>query len=164
LELYTPQELLTIINRSAKILQVEIENEAAVLLGSRCRGTPRIANRVLRRCRDVAQVRGEGKITVQIAEKTLQMLTIDSDGLDSMDRRILECIIDHFNGGPVGLNTIGAALGEEPDTIEEVYEPYLIQKGFLARTPKGRTVTLNSYKKCNRVPPAKIELQPELFG
>jgi Holliday junction DNA helicase RuvB len=163
LELYSSQELLTIINRSAKILQIEIENDAAVLLGSRCRGTPRVANRVLRRCRDVAQVRGGGKITAQIAEKTLQMLTIDSDGLDSMDRRILECIIDNHNGGPVGLSTIGATLGEEPDTIEEVYEPYLIQKGFLARTPRGRTVTLNGYKKCNRIPPAKIEPQPELF-
>ncbi|MDR2553894.1 MAG: Holliday junction branch migration DNA helicase RuvB [Fibromonadaceae bacterium] len=163
LELYSPQELLTIINRSAKILQIEIENDAAVLLGSRCRGTPRVANRVLRRCRDVAQVRGGGRITAQIAEKTLQMLTIDSDGLDSMDRRILECIIDNHNGGPVGLSTIGATLGEEPDTIEEVYEPYLIQKGFLARTPRGRTVTMNGYKKCNRTPPAKMDLQPELF-
>jgi len=164
LELYSPEELLTIINRSAKILQIEIENDAAVLLGSRCRGTPRVANRVLRRCRDVAQVRGGGKITSQIAEKTLQMLTIDSDGLDSMDRRILECIVDNHNGGPVGLSTIGATLGEEPDTIEEVYEPYLIQKGFLARTPRGRTVTLNGYKKCNRVPPAKIDSQQELFA
>ena len=163
LELYSPEELLTIINRSAGILRVEIESNAAVLLGSRCRGTPRIANRVLRRCRDVAQVRGNGKITIQIAEKTLQMLSIDSDGLDSMDRRILECIIDNHGGGPVGLSTIGAALGEGADTIEEVYEPYLIQKGFLARTPRGRTVTLSGYKKCNRIPPVKVELQPELF-
>lgn len=163
MELYSSEELLAIINRSAKILHVEIENDAAALLSSRCRGTPRIANRVLRRCRDVAQVKGKGKITVQIAEKTLQMLTIDSDGLDSMDRKILECIIDNFNGGPVGLNTIGAAIGEESDTIEEVYEPYLIQKGFLARTMRGRTATLNAYKKCNRIPPAKIEYQQELF-
>ncbi|MDR2581493.1 MAG: Holliday junction branch migration DNA helicase RuvB [Fibromonadaceae bacterium] len=163
LELYSPEELLSIIKRSAKILQVSIDKEAAVLLSTRCRGTPRVANRVLRRCRDVAQVKGDGKITIQIAEKTLQMLTIDSDGLDSMDRKILLCIIDHFNGGPVGLSTIGAALGEEPDTIEEVYEPYLIQKGFLARTPRGRTVTLNGYNKCNRTPPAKAEFQPELF-
>jgi Holliday junction DNA helicase RuvB len=161
LELYSTEELLKIINRSAGILQIEIEDEAAVFLSARCRGTPRVANRVLRRCRDVAQVRGHGKITIQIAEKTLQMLTIDSDGLDSMDRRILECIIDNFNGGPVGLTTIGASLGEEPDTIEEVYEPYLIQKGFLARMPRGRTATLNAYKKCNRILPAKIE--SELF-
>jgi Holliday junction DNA helicase RuvB len=161
LELYSPEELLSIIKRSAKILQVEIDQQAAVLLSTRCRGTPRVANRVLRRCRDVAQVRGSGKITSQIAEKTLQMLTIDPDGLDSMDRKILECIIDQFNGGPVGLSTIGAALGEEPDTIEEVYEPYLIQKGFLARTPRGRTVTLNGYNKCNRVAPLA---QPDLFG
>lgn len=158
LELYTPKELLKIINRSAKILQVEIEQDASMMLAQRSRGTPRVANRVLRRCRDVAQVRGSGIITAEVAEKTLQMLTIDADGLDLMDRRILECIIDNFNGGPVGLGTIGASLGEESDTIEEVYEPYLIQKGFLARTPKGRMVTLNAYKKCNRIPPAKIEI------
>ncbi|MDR0517165.1 MAG: Holliday junction branch migration DNA helicase RuvB [Fibromonadaceae bacterium] len=163
LELYSPQELLSIIKRSAKILQVEIDKDAAILLASRCRGTPRIANRVLRRCRDVAQVRGSGCITVDVAEKTLQMLTIDPDGLDSMDRKILESIIDNYNGGPVGLSTIGAALGEEPDTIEEVYEPYLIQKGFLARTPRGRTVTINGYRKCHRQMPAKIELQEGLF-
>jgi Holliday junction DNA helicase RuvB len=163
LELYSPEELLSIIKRSAKILQIEIDKDAAILLASRCRGTPRVANRVLRRCRDVAQVRASGKITAEVAEKTLQMLSIDPDGLDSMDRKILECIIDNYGGGPVGLSTIGAALGEEPDTIEEVYEPYLIQKGFLARTPRGRTVTMNGYRKCHRALPAKTELQEGLL-
>jgi Holliday junction DNA helicase RuvB len=163
LELYTPAELVAILMRSADILNVRLEHDAALLLGDRCRGTPRIANRVLRRCRDVAQVRGNGVITAAIAERTLQMLGIDADGLDAMDRRILECIIDKFAGGPVGLGTIGAALGEETDTLEEVYEPYLIQKGFLARTPRGRTATLNAYRKCERTVPRSLENRQEFL-
>lgn len=162
LELYNSRDLEAIIQRSASILEVPIDSQATLLLSDRCRGTPRIANRVLRRCRDVAQVRGNGVIDSAVAERTLQMLGIDSDGLDLMDRRILECIIDKFSGGPVGLGTIGAALGEEVDTIEEVYEPYLIQKGFLARTPRGRMATLNGFKKCGRVPPMHFEPQQEL--
>lgn len=161
LELYTAPELVTILMRSSSILNVGLEPAAAQLLGSRCRGTPRIANRVLRRCRDVAQVRGNGMVDQAIAERTLQMLAIDADGLDAMDRRILECLIDKFSGGPVGLGTIGAALGEEAETLEEVYEPYLIQKGFLARTPRGRVATLHAYRKCGRTPPQFLEIQQQ---
>lgn len=162
LEMYTDAELVQIINRSAGILGVALESEAAKLLGCRCRGTPRVANRVLRRCRDVAQVRGNGVINLASAERTLDMLGIDSDGLDTMDRRILQTIISKFDGGPVGLGTIGAALGEEVETIEEVYEPYLIQHGFLSRTQRGRIATLGAYRKFNLVPPQRLDLQAEL--
>lgn len=154
LELYNESDIVQILMRSAKILNVEIDEDAAKLLGGRCRGTPRIANRVLRRCRDVAQVRGTGVIDVASASKTLDMLGIDSEGLDSMDRKILSMTMDKFNGGPVGLGTISAALGEEPDTLEEVYEPYLIQKGLLARTPRGRIATPTAYKMFHKTPPA----------
>lgn len=154
LELYNESDIVQILTRSAKILNVEIDEDAAKLLGGRCRGTPRIANRVLRRCRDVAQVRGTGVIDVASASKTLDMLGIDSEGLDSMDRKILSMTMDKFNGGPVGLGTISAALGEEPDTLEEVYEPYLIQKGLLARTPRGRIATPTAYKMFHKTPPA----------
>lgn len=162
LEMYTDAELVQILNRSSGILNVQLDADSSKLLGSRCRGTPRIANRVLRRCRDVAQVRGNGIIDLVSAQRTLDMLGIDSDGLDSMDRRILETIISKFDGGPVGLGTIGAALGEEVETIEEVYEPYLIQKGFLSRTQRGRMATLSAYRKFNRVPPQRLDLQAEL--
>ena len=156
LELYTDTEIQSILARSAQILNITIEKDATQMLSSRCRNTPRIANRVLRRCRDLAQVRGDGIITKTIAEKTLEMLGIDADGLDSMDRKILTTVIQKFNGGPVGLGTIGAALGEEPNTLEEVYEPYLIQKGYLARTPRGRVATLNAYQKLEIVAPKTI--------
>ena len=156
LELYTDTEIQSILARSAQILNIPIEKDATQMLSSRCRNTPRIANRVLRRCRDLAQVRGDGIITKTIAEKTLEMLGIDADGLDSMDRKILTTVIQKFNGGPVGLGTIGAALGEEPNTLEEVYEPYLIQKGYLARTPRGRVATLNAYQKLEIVAPKTI--------
>lgn len=152
LELYTEKEIHTILMRSASILGIPISTEAAQMLSSRCRNTPRVANRVLRRCRDVAQVRGSGTIDVEVAEKTLSMLGIDADGLDTMDRKIIFLMIEKFNGGPVGLGTIGAALSEEPQTLEEVYEPYLIQKGFLARTPRGRIVTLHGYSKMGVAP------------
>jgi len=155
LELYDEEDLMKIIMRSADILNVKIEEDAARLLGGRCRGTPRIANRVLRRCRDVAQVRGNGIIDLMSASKTLDMLGIDSEGLDNMDRKILALIIDKFGGGPVGLGTIGAAIGEEADTLEEVYEPYLIQKGLLSRTPRGRMVTALAYKMLHKTPPAR---------
>lgn len=163
LELYTPNELEQILLRSAGLLAVELDVAAARLLGGRCRGTPRVANRVLRRCRDVAQVRGNGIIDLDTAQRTLDMLGIDTDGLDPMDRRILQCIIDKFDGGPVGLGTIGAALGEEAETLEEVYEPYLIQKGFLARTPRGRVATYNGYRKCGRTPPPETEIRQQEF-
>ncbi len=163
LDLYNEKEIIKILLRSAEILNIQLDKDAAKMLGARCRGTPRVANRVLRRCRDVAQVRGKGIIDAAAAERTLQMLGIDADGLDSMDRRILETMICKFSGGPVGLGTIGAALGEEPDTLEEVYEPYLIQKGYLARTPRGRVVTLNAYNKMNITPPSSlITAQAEL--
>ncbi len=163
LDLYNEKEIIKILLRSAEILNIQLDKDAAKMLGARCRGTPRVANRVLRRCRDVAQVRGKGIIDAAAAERTLQMLGIDADGLDSMDRRILETMICKFSGGPVGLGTIGAALGEEPDTLEEVYEPYLIQKGYLARTPRGRVVTLNAYHKMNITPPSSlITAQAEL--
>lgn len=155
LELYDEEDLMKIIMRSADILNVKIEEDAARLLGGRCRGTPRIANRVLRRCRDVAQVRGNGVIDLISAGKTLDMLGIDSEGLDNMDRKILALIIDKFGGGPVGLGTIGAAIGEEADTLEEVYEPYLIQKGLLSRTPRGRMVTALAYKMLHRQIPTR---------
>lgn len=155
LELYDEEDLMKIIMRSADILNVKIEEDAARLLGGRCRGTPRIANRVLRRCRDVAQVRGNGVIDLMSARKTLDMLGIDSEGLDNMDRKILALIIDKFGGGPVGLGTIGAAIGEEADTLEEVYEPYLIQKGLLSRTPRGRMVTTLAYKMLHKTPPTR---------
>ena len=146
LELYNEKDIVKILMRSASILGVELSEAAAHLLGGRCRGTPRIANRVLRRCRDVAQVRGTGIIDEQAAQKTLDMLGIDSEGLDPTDRRILSTMMDMFDGGPVGIGTISAAMGEEPNTIEEVYEPYLIQKGLLNRTPRGRIATRNAYE------------------
>lgn len=160
LELYTPNDLEKILIRSAKILNVEISADAAKVLSSKCRGTPRIANRVLRRARDVAEVRGEGVIDTEIATRTLKMLGIDDRGLDPMDRKILSTIATHFDGGPVGLGTIGASLGEEPDTLEEVYEPYLIQQGLLSRTPRGRTLTHAAYKAL-QIPLPKSS-QPEL--
>jgi Holliday junction DNA helicase RuvB len=150
--------------RSAGILGVECEPRAALELAKRARGTPRIANRLLRRCRDVAQVRGDGKITIAIIDKTLSMLGVDKNGLDEMDRKILLSLIEHYNGGPVGINTISVVVSEEPDTIEEVYEPFLIQSGFLKRTPRGREVTLKTYKYFNIVPPGGIlATQPNLF-
>ncbi|WP_173383786.1 Holliday junction branch migration DNA helicase RuvB [Fibrobacter succinogenes] len=154
LELYNEKDIVKILMRSASILGVELSEDAALLLGGRCRGTPRIANRVLRRCRDVAQVRGTGIIDVQSAQKTLDMLGIDSEGLDPTDRRILSTMIDMFDGGPVGIGTISAAMGEEANTIEEVYEPYLIQKGLLNRTPRGRVATRNAYMMLHKTIPA----------
>ena len=167
LELYGEKDIEKILMRSARILGVEISEEAARLLGGRCRGTPRVANRVLRRCRDVAQVRGTGAIDVNSTAKTLEMLGIDGEGLDPTDRKILAMMIDKFDGGPVGLGTISAALGEEPDTLEEVYEPYLIRKGLLARTPRGRTATQSAYRMFHKEPHQKVTGTPsdqiELF-
>lgn len=146
LNYYTAEQLQQIIRRSAGILDIGCDAEAALELGRRARGTPRIANRLLRRCRDVAEVRGNGYITIDIVEKTLKMLGVDRTGLDDMDRSILKAIIEHYNGGPVGINTIAVVVGEEPDTIEEVYEPFLIQSGFLKRTSRGREVTRKTYE------------------
>ena len=145
LELYTPKELATIVTRSAALLNVGITEEGAYEVASRSRGTPRIANRLLKRVRDYAQVKGDGEITLEIAQKALSALEIDELGLDNIDRKILETIIKFYDGGPVGLETLAATIGEESITIEDVYEPYLMQIGFLSRTPKGRCVTRLAY-------------------
>lgn len=145
LELYSPEELARIVNRSADILNIEIDREGAVEIASRSRGTPRIANRLLKRARDFAQVIGNGIITHDSAKIALERMEIDRFGLDSIDRLILRSMIKNYNGGPVGLETIAAAIGEEAVTIEDVYEPYLMQVGFLSRTPRGRTVTPAGY-------------------
>jgi Holliday junction DNA helicase RuvB len=141
LDPYSPLEIETIARRTAGILGHTLTPDAASMMGRRCRGTPRVVNRVIRRCRDVAQVRRKDTIDVEVAEKTLSILGLDTLGLDAMDRRILHTILEKFDGGPVGLSTLSAALNEETDTIEEVYEPYLIQLGLLSRTPRGRVVT-----------------------
>ncbi len=146
LDYYTPDDLFVIIKRSAKILDVEIDDDGAMELARRSRGTPRIANRLLRRTRDFAQVIADNKITKEVAKMALDRLEVDERGLDEMDKRILLTIIEKYQGGPVGLNTIAVAVGEESDTIEEMYEPYLIQQGFLNRTPRGRVVTPLAYE------------------
>ncbi len=145
LEIYTPQELSEIIKRSASILKIKIDEEGALEIASRSRGTPRIANRLLKRVRDFAQVTNNGKIDYKIAKNALTKLGIDELGLDTNDRRILETMINYYNGGPVGLETLSAAIGEESVTIEDVYEPFLMQIGFLSRTPRGRCVTSAAY-------------------
>lgn len=146
LNYYDSEDLCVIVKRSARLLGVECEDSAALELGSRARGTPRIANRLLRRARDVAEVKGDGKITSDIVQMTLSMLGVDEEGLDEMDRKILESMVEHYGGGPVGLGTIAVVVGEEPDTIEEVYEPFLIQSGLLKRTSRGREVTGKAYR------------------
>ena len=146
LELYKAEELATIIKRSASLLEVAIDDEGALEIASRSRGTPRIANRLLKRVRDYAQVKGDGTITLEIARTALEALEIDYLGLDNIDRKILETIIKFYNGGPVGLETLAATIGEESITIEDVYEPYLMQIGFLSRTPRGRCVTKLAYE------------------
>jgi Holliday junction DNA helicase RuvB len=138
---YDPGQLGTIVRRSAGILDVEISDEAAEEIASRSRGTPRIANRILRRVRDVAEVRHAGAITTAVAQEALELLEVDEQGLERIDRELLDSIASKFGGGPVGLSTLAAALGEEPDTIEDVYEPYLLQLGFMQRTPRGRVIT-----------------------
>ena len=143
---YTADDLMQIIMRSAKILNIEVEKEGAMEIARRSRGTPRIANRLLRRTRDFAQVLADNKISKDVANDALQRLDVDSKGLDDMDKRILLTIIEKYQGGPVGLNTIAVAVGEESDTIEEVYEPYLIQQGFMKRTSRGRMVTPIAYE------------------
>ncbi len=146
LELYTHEELKKIITRSAQILNIQIEDEAAYEIASRARGTPRIANRLLRRIRDFAQVRSNGVIDLSITQYGLEALEVDEKGLDRVDRNLLYCIIQKFGGGPVGLDTLAASTGEESDTIEDVYEPFLMQLGFLQKTPRGRKVTRLAYQ------------------
>ena len=146
LELYTPEELCRIVTRSADILNVEIEQDGAMEIARRSRGTPRIANRMLRRVRDFAQVRADGVITRPVADEALRALEIDYLGLDPIDRRMMGAIIENYGGGPVGLETLAATIGEEAVTLEDVYEPYLMQLGFLTRTPRGRCVTRRAYE------------------
>lgn len=153
LEFYTHEQLSVIISRSARILGMSIEPVGSLELARRSRGTPRIANRLLRRVRDYAQVRADGSITLEVVRETLKLLEIDEMGFDQMDRMILLTIIDKFGGGPVGLDTISAAISEESDTIEDVYEPFLIQNGFLNRTPRGRVATPAAYRHFGRVTP-----------
>jgi holliday junction DNA helicase RuvB len=141
LEYYEPAELEVIVRRSARIIGIEIADEAAAQIAARSRGTPRVANRILRRVRDVAEVRHEGVITVDVAAEALELLEVDGHGLERTDRELLRAIVERFDGGPVGVSTLAVALGEEPDTIEDVYEPYLLQLGFIQRTPRGRVVT-----------------------
>jgi holliday junction DNA helicase RuvB len=145
LEFYAPKDLEEIVRRSAKILNVPIDGAAAVEIARRARGTPRIVNRLLRRVRDYAQVRAAGTITLEVAHAGLQLLQVDENGFDEVDRKLLRTIIDKFGGGPVGLNTIAAAISEEKDAIEDIYEPFLIQAGFLDRTPRGRVATSLAY-------------------
>ncbi len=161
LELYTPEELCRIAKRSAGILGIEIEPEGAMELARRSRGTPRIVNRFLKRVRDFAQVIGNGVITKEIAAEALSRLEVDELGLDSIDRRLLSTMIRHYNGGPVGLETLAAAIGEEAVTIEDVYEPYLMQIGFLSRTPRGRCATALAYEHLGITPPAAENSAPE---
>jgi len=153
LEFYTADELARIVQRSAALLNVPADKDGGFEIARRSRGTPRIANRLLRRVRDFADVKGEGQITLDIANKALAMLDVDPQGLDIMDRKMLEAVIHRFDGGPVGLDNIAASIGEERDTIEDVIEPYLIQQGYLQRTPRGRIATLAAYKHLGVLPP-----------
>ena len=161
LEMYTPEELATIVSRSAKILGIETNQEGALEIASRSRGTPRIANRLLKRVRDFAQVMSDGVITYETAKVALDKLEIDELGLDGNDRRMLETLIRFYKGGPVGLETLAAAIGEEAVTIEDVYEPYLMQIGFLSRTPRGRCATHAAYLHLGMTPPGIERENPD---
>jgi len=153
LQYYTPEELAAIVTRSAAILDVSIEEDGALEIARRSRGTPRLANRLLKRVRDWAQVRGDGSITEDVAAQALSFFEVDSLGLDAMDNRILEMLAVQFGGRPVGLTTLASALSEEPDTLEDVYEPFLMQQGLMIRTPKGRQATARTYEHIGMVPP-----------
>lgn len=163
LEMYSPQELAQIVTRSAKILDIPIEADGALEIASRSRGTPRIANRLLKRVRDFAQIISSGVITYQSAKVGLDRLEIDEIGLDANDRRMLNALIKFYNGGPVGLETLAAAIGEEAVTLEDIYEPYLMQIGFLNRTPRGRCATHAAYLHLGLTPPSAEEGQQRLF-
>lgn len=161
LDYYGVADIRRIVERSAQILAVELDGEAGDRLAERSRGTPRIANTLLKRVRDYAQIKAEGRITPPVAEAALRLLDVDAEGLDEMDKRLIRAIIEQFSGGPVGVNTLAVAIGEEADTIEEVYEPYLIQAGFLQRTPRGRVATENAYEHFGIA--HRGEAQSELF-
>ena len=160
---YPVDELEIIVRRTADVLKVEIDTAGAQEIAKRSRGTPRLANRFLRRVRDYAQVRADGRITLGVAQSALQLLDVDHFGLDDLDSRMLRIIIEKFDGGPVGLSTIAAALSEDAGTIEEVYEPYLVQNGFLQRTPRGRVATAHAYRHLGFVPPDGASEQPTLL-
>jgi len=160
LDFYEPEDLLIIIRRSAKILNIDMDEGGAEEIARRCRGTPRIANRLLRRSRDFAQVRAAGRITRAVAQEALQMLGVDENGLDEVDRNLMLALLDKYSGGPVGLGTLAAALSEEEDAIEEMYEPYLMQIGMIDRTPRGRVATARAYEYFGREAPRR---QPRLF-
>ncbi len=153
LDFYTEPELQTIVERAARIFKIEIHPEGAFEIARRSRGTARIATRLLRRSRDYAQARAQGTITLDVAGRALELADIDNEGLDEMDRRLLSMLVEKYGGGPVGLNNLAAALGEEPDTIEDVYEPYLIQEGYLLRTHRGRQATSHAYRHLGLKPP-----------
>ena len=160
LDFYTPDQLLAIVSRSGRLLQVAADQEALALIAARSRGTPRIANRLLRRVRDFALVRGGGAVTSRATEAALELLEVDSLGLQDSDRRLLRLICTSFGGGPVGLGTLGAALSEEPHTLEEVVEPYLLQLGLLQRTPRGRMATAGAYRHLGMAPPPHLVAPP----
>ncbi len=155
LEFYTAEELTRIVTRSAGLLNVPTDAAGALEIARRSRGTPRIANRLLRRVRDYAQVKGDGRIDAALADRALKMLDVDPHGLDVMDRKLLEAVIHRFDGGPVGLDNVAAAIGEEPGTIEDVIEPYLIQQGYLQRTPRGRMATAAAFRHLGLAPPTR---------
>jgi holliday junction DNA helicase RuvB len=161
LDFYTQEELQTIVSRSAQLLQIGIDEAGTAEVARRSRGTPRIANRLLKRVRDYAQVRADGFITQAVAAQALRLLEVDDFGLDKMDRQLLLTIIDKFSGGPVGLETLAASINEERETIEDVYEPFLLQSGYLKRTPRGRTATPLAYRHLQRQP--HVEEQPRLL-
>ena len=163
LEFYDPTDIHAILLRSARILDVEIDPDAAEVLSMRSRGTPRIANRLLRRVRDWAQVKGSGRIDAAAVAATMDLLSVDGAGLDQLDRRILRTVIEKYGGGPVGIDTIAVSISEERETVEDVFEPYLIQLGFLARTPRGRVVTPLAYAHLGLTPPTRSD-QPDLFA
>ena len=163
LEFYNADDLTRIVRRSSGILGVEAEEEGITAIAQRARGTPRIANRLLRRARDFAEVKGKGVLTGSIAEQALAMLNVDAEGFDALDRGLLTAIIDRFDGGPVGVDSLAAAIGEERGTIEDVIEPFLIQQGFLARTPRGRVATRRAWQHLGLTPPASAEPQRGIF-
>jgi Holliday junction DNA helicase RuvB len=164
LEFYSPEELLRIVMRSGGLLKAQLHEDGAFEIARRSRGTPRIANRLLRRVRDYAEVKADGRISQAVAEAALGMLDVDAQGFDLMDRKLLEAVIHRFDGGPVGLDNIAASIGEERDTIEDVIEPFLIQQGFLQRTPRGRIATLAAYRHLGVAAPASAQNATGLFG
>jgi Holliday junction DNA helicase RuvB len=158
LEHYAANDLSKIVRRSARLLDVAIEDDGAVAIAERSRGTPRVANRLLKRARDYAEIRHSGLITADVAESALDWLEVDHEGLDRLDREILRAICEKFSGGPVGLSTLAVTVGEEQDTIEDVYEPYLLQRGLLERTPRGRAATRRAYQHLGLEPPGPLSL------